>query len=410
MIVPDLEMRAAEALQNYLAADPFVLAQGLGVFRFDKAPSDPSGPMVIVTPQDGDEIAPKSGVYRITLDVQVLSAFGEPDVDNWHTVRTYGVRTALGSDALRAALTRGAVTGGLRVYDTNVASFGSSGNDKYLLGTTTLVVVASAVADEDRVDVGNFGSPPPSTGAVEAPPNDANNDAPVVGISACLSALPDEWYFDEFNAPMGGAIEIRANFPNALNATCAWSRGGAPLPWGNGSVIRIASPTLADSGAISCVLTFDKKRFQLEPLTLAVHPPGVAIQNAPFVASPKPRGAAPTASTLEFVESDGLLAVGMGDLRGSYPLCRFVSASGVTYIWGSVYLGDGFLSDGARVLTLNAEAKSSLTSSPSYAWTRAGAASAGAAGASYAATEAGIYTVTVRDGKNTRTSSITVTA
>lgn len=410
MIIPDLEMRAAEALQNYLAADPFVLAQKLSVCRFDKAPADPSGPMVIVTPQDGDEIAPKSGVFRVTLDVQVLSAFGEADLDNWHTVRTYGVRTALGSDALRDALQAGAATGGLRVYDTNVTSFGSSGNDKYLLGTTTIAIVASAPAGEARMDAGNFGAPPERPEGEETPPTDAGNDAPTVGISACLSGAPDEWFFDEFNALLGSPVEIRANFPNSLNATCEWSRAGVPLPWGNGSVIRIASPALADSGEISCVLNFEKKRFALDPFTLTVHPPGATITNAPHVASPKPRGAKPTASKLEFVEDDGLLAIAMGDLRGSYPLCRFVSASGVTYVWGSVYLGDGFLNNGARVLTLNAEAKSSLTSAPSYAWTRDGAAIVGASGASYGATAQGIYTVTITDGKNTIIGSITVTA
>jgi hypothetical protein len=408
-MIPDLEMRAAEALQNFLAADPFVVAQKLDVFRFDKAPSEPSGPMVIITASGGDEIAPRSGVYRLEISVQVLSAFGEPEVDDWHNIRTYGVRSALSGDSLRAALEAGGPTGGLKVYSVTVKGFNSNGSDKFLLSETTLEVVASAPSDEERKDAGNFGSPPERV-PVDAPaPIEAHTDAPDVGISAARVDDPDKWFFTAFNVAAGDVVELRANIPNALNARCEWSAGGVALPWGNGSVIRLPALTIADSAVISCRLVFDKKAFQLDPFTLTVQPPGVPVTNAPHFASPRPKGAKPTASKLEFKEDDGLFAIGMGDLRGNYPLCRYVSASGTTYIWGAAMLLDGWLLEGQRRITLCAVAKSSIATEPGYAWKRDGETIQGARGAMLDVTTTGAYTVNVTDGKNTLTGSITIT-
>lgn len=413
MQVADLEYRIAEGLQNLLAADPVLTAQGVTVYRWDKIPSDPSVPAVVVSPRSGEEIAPHSFVFRIDVAVQVLTAFGETDADYWQSVRTYAARTALDSVDLKAALEGGGgITGGLKVYDVGVTSFSNTGSDKFHESVCIVTAVVSIPDNEERVASSNFGTPSPPPPPAEPEVREVGFDLPKTGISANTESDADKWYGETFNVRMGEDVEIRANIPNALNGFCEWSSAGVPLPWGNSDIVKLRNVAMPDSRTISVDVIFvtpsAKKVFRLPPLTMIVHPAGVPITNAAHVPSPKARGAAATASVIAFREADGVYGIAMGDQRGLYPSCRFVAASAVTLVWDDILLADGFERSDGKWITIVGDAKSNTATAPTYAWKKDGQTISGATNSSYEATEAGIYSVTATDGAKIVTGQIIV--
>ena len=413
MQVADLEYRIAEGLQNLLAADPVLVAQGVTVYRWDKIPSDPSVPAVVISPRNGEEIAPHSFVYKIDVAVQVLTAFGEVDADYWQSVRTYAARSALDSDALKSAIeSGGGITGGLKVYDVGVTSFSNTGSDKFHESVCIITAVVSIPDDEVRGASNNFGTPPPPPPPATEEVKNVGFDLPKFGISANNANDADKWYGETFNVRMGENVEIRANIPNALNGFCEWADEDGPLPWGNSDIIKLRNVSMSDTRVISVDVIFvtpsARKIFRLPPLTMIVHPAGATVTNAAHVPSPKAKGAAVTVSRIDFTDDDGVYGIAMGDWRGSYPICRFVSASAVTLVWGNILLADGFERGLDKVVTLVGDAKSNIATSPTYVWKKDAQIIPSATDSSYEATEVGTYSVTATDGVKSVTGQIIV--